>query len=167
VTRNFVDELLTSGLKNDAFREFYSQGGLRRALASALVRIRKAAGLTQSALGDKVGWKQPYVTRLERGDSDALAAMERVGRFASACGVSTILIFADRSARVLGSVAISRDDHTNELARNLEGETIASPLRIDEATLGDIVALESKASEVAKRAAQVKASFEARAERAR
>lgn len=50
-----------------------------------LRRMRRAAGLSQSALAEAAGWSQPYVSRLERfdGKTPTLDVMEK---WARACG---------------------------------------------------------------------------------
>lgn len=119
---DFFDELLEASLKNADFAKFYAKGRLRRSLAVALLRIRKSAGLTQSKLGEIVGWKQPYVARLERDNSDALAAIERLEQYSSACGVSTMMLFVDKqTGEVKSSLAIGDSPLIQKLAKKMEG----------------------------------------------
>jgi transcriptional regulator with XRE-family HTH domain len=43
-------------------------GKINRAIAAALVRQRKAAGITQTDIARALGADQPYVSKLERGE---------------------------------------------------------------------------------------------------
>lgn len=54
---------------------------LAGAIAVAVVRYRADHNLTQTAFAQTMGWKQPAVARLERGDHQpALATLERLAR---------------------------------------------------------------------------------------
>lgn len=122
IQKEFADELLEAGLKRADFAEFYARGRLRRSLAVALLRIRKAAKLTQSELGSIVGWKQPYVARLEGDNSAALVAIERLEQYSSACGVSAMMLFIDKqTGEVKSSLAIGDSPLVQSLAKKMEG----------------------------------------------
>jgi ribosome-binding protein aMBF1 (putative translation factor) len=55
-------------LEDPDVRDEWERTAVARALALILVRYRARNGLSQSALADKLGMKQPAVARLERGD---------------------------------------------------------------------------------------------------
>jgi ribosome-binding protein aMBF1 (putative translation factor) len=63
------DELLAEHLKSDpGFREVWERTALARAVALEVVRYRAEHGLSQRALADRLGMKQPNAARLELGE---------------------------------------------------------------------------------------------------
>lgn len=63
------DELLAEHLKSDpGFREEWERTALARAVALEVVRYRAEHGLSQRALADRLGMKQPNAARLELGE---------------------------------------------------------------------------------------------------
>ena len=89
-----IDELRGELFREDPELErSWRDNASRRELSMALVAMRKAEGLTQRRLADRLGWKQPQVARLESATgpwphADSLRA------YASACGRSVGLVFA-------------------------------------------------------------------------
>jgi transcriptional regulator with XRE-family HTH domain len=65
-----ADEVLTKALQDAEVRASWDETRLARDVALWLVRHRNEHGLTQSALAHQLGWKQPMVARLERGDHE-------------------------------------------------------------------------------------------------
>src|SRR5262245_55925403 len=65
-----ADEVLAEALQDAAVRVKWDETRLARDVALWLVRHRGEHGLTQSALAQQLGWKQPVVARLERGDHE-------------------------------------------------------------------------------------------------
>jgi transcriptional regulator with XRE-family HTH domain len=63
-----ADEVLAEALQDAAVRAKWDETRLARDVALWLVSHRGEHGLTQSALAEQLGWKQPVVARLERGD---------------------------------------------------------------------------------------------------
>jgi predicted transcriptional regulator len=63
------------------FREMAQR---RRELMAKLVAYRRAAGLSQSQVADRMGTSQPAVARLEAGEVDA--RMSTMQRYAAAVG---------------------------------------------------------------------------------
>lgn len=66
----FIDEMITEERERDpAFREAYDRevrvDAAERALVAELVAARKAAGMTQQAVADRMGVKQPYIAAME------------------------------------------------------------------------------------------------------
>jgi ribosome-binding protein aMBF1 (putative translation factor) len=62
-------ELFAEHLKSDpGFREEWERTALGRAVAIELVRYRAEHGLSQRALADRLGMKQPNIARLELGE---------------------------------------------------------------------------------------------------
>ena len=64
----------------------------RRELASALVGLRAAAGLTQAQVAEGAGWDQPYVSKME----SAMGAWPTAGnlsKFAAVCNAGIGWVF--------------------------------------------------------------------------
>jgi len=54
---------------------------LADAVSAAVVRYRSERGLTRTAFAAMLGWKQPQVARLERGDvTSSLETLQRLAR---------------------------------------------------------------------------------------
>jgi transcriptional regulator with XRE-family HTH domain len=65
-----ADEVLAEALQDAAVRVKWDETKLARDVALWLVRHRGEHGLTQTALAEQLGWKQPVVARFERGDHE-------------------------------------------------------------------------------------------------
>jgi transcriptional regulator with XRE-family HTH domain len=65
-----ADDVLAEALQDAAVRLKWDETRLARDVALWLVRHRGEHGLTQSALAQQLGWQQPVVARLERGDHE-------------------------------------------------------------------------------------------------
>ncbi|MBE6313783.1 MAG: helix-turn-helix transcriptional regulator [Bacteroidales bacterium] len=63
----FVDEY---GAKSTASRDEFDAKSLAWYCAEVLKNSRKAAGITQQQLADKIGKKRKYVAMLEKGETD-------------------------------------------------------------------------------------------------
>jgi transcriptional regulator with XRE-family HTH domain len=72
-----ADEVLAEALQDAEVRAKWDETKLARDVALWLVRHRGEHGLTQSALAQQLGWKQPVVARLERGDHEPSMATLR------------------------------------------------------------------------------------------
>ncbi len=55
-------------LRDPDFREEWEQTALARLVSAQLIEYRVREGLSQRALADRIGVKQPYVARLESGE---------------------------------------------------------------------------------------------------
>ena len=73
-------------------REALARTKVKRALASALVGLRKSAGLTQSALAAKADWDKAFVSRLESA-TGGLPELDTLARYVSICGADVRLSF--------------------------------------------------------------------------
>ena len=62
------DEVLAEQLEDPEFRAEWERTALARALAIAVLKYRTEGGLSQRALAEQLGWKQPAVARLELGE---------------------------------------------------------------------------------------------------
>ncbi len=76
-----ADEVKAEALRNPAVRAEWDRTAVARELASRVVHYRAEHGLSQAALGAKLGVSQPYVARLESGDqSPTLATLARLAQ---------------------------------------------------------------------------------------
>ncbi|MDE2082172.1 MAG: helix-turn-helix domain-containing protein [Burkholderiales bacterium] len=83
---------------------------LQQRFLRTLAWLRRSSGLTQRALAEAAGWKQPYVARLEDERSPLIVSMARVERYAQACGATAVLVFVEKaSGRVRRSLALGDD----------------------------------------------------------
>ena len=55
-------------LRDPGFREEWEQTALARLVSTQLIDYRVREGLSQRALAERLGVKQPYVARLESGE---------------------------------------------------------------------------------------------------
>ena len=63
------DDLLAEQLESDSeFRAQWDRTALARAVALEVVRYRAGHGLSQRALAERLGMKQPNIARLELGE---------------------------------------------------------------------------------------------------
>jgi len=85
----------------------------KRERAMFLRALRKAAGLTQQELADRVGWKQPFVARLER-LTGAVPDDATVTRYAVGCGFEIERRY--RAEPVRGGIAASAGAEPVEVA---------------------------------------------------
>lgn len=60
--------------------------------------LRRVTGRTQRDVANATGWKQPYVARLEDANSPLLRSMERMERYANACGMTGVIVFFDEES---------------------------------------------------------------------
>jgi ribosome-binding protein aMBF1 (putative translation factor) len=69
-TRTFEALLAEEMARDPEFREWWEQTALARVVAAQLIKYRSANKLSQRALAEKLGKKQPYVARLEAGETN-------------------------------------------------------------------------------------------------
>jgi transcriptional regulator with XRE-family HTH domain len=104
------DQLRAEMLRNDPeFRQLWEASASKRAIAIALVRARKQAGLTQSDLAKKAGWDKAFVSRLE-GAAGPVPDTATLMRYATACDRAVGLVFGspeERSTRVIDAVTLA------------------------------------------------------------
>lgn len=63
-----LDQVLRRQLEDPAFREVWERHAVASAVSVWLVAYRAQHGLSQRALAERVGMKQPAIARLESGD---------------------------------------------------------------------------------------------------
>ena len=86
--RSFKDVLATQ-LEDPAFRAEWTRLAPARAVANRLVAYRLEHGLTQTALGRRLGMPQPAVARLEAGDH--VPSLETLVRLADALDIEFLV----------------------------------------------------------------------------
>jgi len=79
------DQLLEEELQDPAFRTEWERTALARAVAIQVVRFRGERRLTQKALAESLGMKQPQIARLESGEHNP--SIETLARLAGVMGV--------------------------------------------------------------------------------
>lgn len=72
--------------RRPALRPSLDNNAYRASLAHELLTMRKRAGLTQTQLARRLGWKQPQVSTIEKA-TGPVPEPGRVAAYAAACGV--------------------------------------------------------------------------------
>jgi DNA-binding XRE family transcriptional regulator len=76
-----LDEVLAEQLKDPEFRQEWDRTAFARQVADPVLSYRVEHGLSQTALGKRLGMAQPAVARLESGDREpSLATLARLAR---------------------------------------------------------------------------------------
>jgi transcriptional regulator with XRE-family HTH domain len=92
-----ISDLHKKWMKEPKYLKAYDALEEEFALASAMIKVRSRAGLTQHQLAQKMGTTQPVVARLESGR--ARPSMRTLERLADATGTRLLISFAPRTAR--------------------------------------------------------------------
>ena len=75
------DEYLAEQMKDPEYQAVYQDNHAREELLDALVRARKAAGITQTEVARRLGIRQPTVSQIEAEGSDhRLSTLQRYAR---------------------------------------------------------------------------------------
>lgn len=81
------DEMVSKWMKDPAFSAEYDRLDEEFALLDELLAARKAAGLTQAQIAERIGTKQASIARLENGlTSGNLPSMTMLKKYAQAVG---------------------------------------------------------------------------------
>lgn len=87
------EALLAEEMARDpGFREAWEQTALARLVAVQLIKYRAANKLSQRALAEKLGKKQPYVARLEAGETNP--DLETLVNISRALGIEFVIDIA-------------------------------------------------------------------------
>jgi ribosome-binding protein aMBF1 (putative translation factor) len=78
------DQVLARQLKDPKFRAEWERTALARAVATRLVQYRAEHGLTQTALAERLGMKQPAIARLESAEHNP--RLDTLARLATTLG---------------------------------------------------------------------------------
>jgi transcriptional regulator with XRE-family HTH domain len=74
-------DVLQKDLRDPEFRAEWERTALARAIASEVIAYRVEQGLSQTALAERLGMKQPAVARLEAGDvTPTIETLQRLVR---------------------------------------------------------------------------------------
>ena len=82
-------DLKKKWMQDAAVREAYEEHAYEFEIASALIRARTDAGLTQDEVAERMGTTQSAIARLEGGSQ--LPSMKSIIRYASAIGARPVL----------------------------------------------------------------------------
>jgi transcriptional regulator with XRE-family HTH domain len=122
------DALQEQMLREDPeYRRLWEASAPKRAIAIALVRMRKQAGLTQTDLAQKAGWDKAFVSRLE-GAGEAVPDTNTLARYAEACGRAVGLVFAnveEDRAQVIDAVTLAAPAAAEHPFERLRGDALA------------------------------------------
>jgi transcriptional regulator with XRE-family HTH domain len=80
------DEVRAEALAKPAVKAEYDRLGPAFVVAEAVVRARKAAGLTQAQLAERMGAAQPFIARIE--SAKTIPSISTMVRIASATGTT-------------------------------------------------------------------------------
>jgi len=96
--------VLATELEDPEFRARWEATALARLVANCLVSFRAEHGLSQTALAERLGMKQPAVARLETGEHNP--SLETLARISKALGVEfAIAVSPKRSSLMAGSIS--------------------------------------------------------------
>ena len=77
-------------MKNPEFKEEWNKLDTEFALIESIIRAREIAGLTQAELAERIGTKQPALSRLERGGFKT-ATVETLTKIAHALNTELVI----------------------------------------------------------------------------
>lgn len=96
--------VLAAELEDPEFRARWEAAALARLVANCLISYRAERGLSQTALADQLGMKQPAVARLETGEHNP--SLETLARISTAIGVEfAIAVSPRRAKKMAGSIS--------------------------------------------------------------
>ncbi|MBS0380674.1 MAG: helix-turn-helix transcriptional regulator [Proteobacteria bacterium] len=123
------DELQRQWLQDSEYRRLWEATAPKRAIALALVRLRKQAQLTQSDVAQRAGWNKAFVSRLE-GAGGSIPDTTTLARYAEACGRSVGLVFLDveaDQAQVIDAVTLAAPAAAAHPFERLRGDAWTLP----------------------------------------
>ena len=94
-TQAKVRELFEKDFADPEFRVLFDEERARSEIALAVMKARKAAGLTQAELAKKAETKQSVVARLESGHDSRTPSLPLLSRIAAATGRRLVLDFEE------------------------------------------------------------------------
>lgn len=92
-------EVLDAQLKNPEFRDRWERTAIARAVALRLISYRAEHGLSQTALAEKLGMKQPAIARLEAGEKNP--TWDTVARISESLRIEFVIDIAPSGTRAL------------------------------------------------------------------
>jgi ribosome-binding protein aMBF1 (putative translation factor) len=88
-TRSFDAVLAEEMSRDPEFREEWERTALARLVAAQLIKYRATNNLSQRALAEKLGKKQPFVARLEAGETNP--DLETLVNISRALGIEFVI----------------------------------------------------------------------------
>jgi ribosome-binding protein aMBF1 (putative translation factor) len=92
---NYINEQM----KNPEFKKEWAKLDPEFALIESIIKARETAGLTQAELAERIGTKQPALSRLERGGFRT-ATVETLNKIARALDAELIIRFQPMEKKV-------------------------------------------------------------------
>ena len=110
------EEVLAEQLQNPEFRELWTQEALARVVSLAVLTYRTDRGLSQTALAEELGLKQPAVSRLEIGEVNP--SIETLRRLSSVLGMEFLISIAPSDRPKLLGKEAARAGFTERIDSN-------------------------------------------------
>ena len=110
------EEVLAEQLQNPEFRELWTQEALARVVSLAVLTYRTDRGLSQTALAEELGLKQPAVSRLEIGEVNP--SIETLRRLSSVLGMEFLISIAPSDRPKLLGKEASRAEFKEQIDSN-------------------------------------------------
>ena len=110
------EEVLAEQLQNPEFRELWTQEALARVVSLAVLTYRTDRGLSQTALAEELGLKQPAVSRLEIGEVNP--SIETLRRLSSVLGMEFLISIAPSGRPKLLGKEAARAEFTERIDSN-------------------------------------------------
>ena len=110
------EEVLAEQLQNPEFRELWTQEALARVVSLAVLTYRTDRGLSQTALAEELGLKQPAVSRLEIGEVNP--SIETLRRLSSVLGMEFLISIAPSDRPKLLGKQATRAGFTERIDSN-------------------------------------------------
>lgn len=134
--RGSFDDLQEERLQRDPeFRKLWEASAPKRAIAIALVRMRKQAKMTQSELAERANWDKAFVSRLE-GATGPMPDTATLARYAKACEHAVGVVFAsvaDGHTRITDAVTLVAPEAAHPF-EELKGDELAVAVQEPEMT---------------------------------
>ena len=110
-------DLLAEELEDPEFRALWKRTALARAIANTVVAYRLEHGLSQTALADRLGMRQPALARLEAGEHNP--SLDTLMRLSCALDLEIVLaVFPARREPKL----VTREAQTTNALERLTGD---------------------------------------------
>jgi transcriptional regulator with XRE-family HTH domain len=125
------DRLLEKELRDPEFREAFEAAERAWDVALQLAELRKARGLTQQQVAEKLGTKQQVIARLESAGYN-LHSTRMIRRYASALGATTrvVIVPDERLAEFDAMVRLGAGAEPHERSKAIRPRRNTTPTRI-------------------------------------
>jgi len=92
-------------MRNPEFKKAWQDLDAEFSILESVIKARKRARLTQQELAERIGTKQPALSRLEKGGFEK-ANIETLRKIANALNYKLILRFEPKKVRKLGQIYV-------------------------------------------------------------